>query len=451
MGLGVGFAGFMMSPLLKTSARESEERANAPMGVAKGIWPGRVVWVRDAAAVNWDGVTGNWYDEARGNQKTIFGMMSKSIMWLTGEKTEEAAWTAIFKYYNRTHGRGDVGYRKGETIAIKPNLMSCIAYDHSGTTQRAVDNDAHLMYALIDQLVKKAKVPASKISLYTSTSLLSADQYPQVVSDYIYSKIRSNPAFAGVKFYDTVGQGGRIRAGVSSHVISWSAPGASSYETDHIANVPANSTYHINFAVLKSHSSTGVTLCGKNLGGSYCRSFHAELSPSHNFLDLHQYMNNGASSGDVMGCYRPFVDLMGHKDLGGKTVLCLVDGLWGGNFPGGWNGRPEKWNTCGIANDWPKSLFASLDPVAIDSVAFDFCRQQFSLTKMYKCGDDYLHEAALANSPPSGSFYAPNNDGVRLQSLGTHEHWNNPIAKKYSRNLSPKKGKGIELVSSEPK
>jgi hypothetical protein len=58
--------------------------------------------------------------------------------------------------------------------------------------------------------------------------------------------------------------------------------------------------------------------------------------------------------------------------------------------------------------------------------------------------DAVLHEAALAGNPPSGSFYAPNGDGVRLKSLGVHEHWNNPKEKMYSRNLGT--GEGIELV-----
>ena len=35
-------------------------------------------------------------------------------------------------------------------------------------------------------------------------------------------------------------------------------------------------------------------------------------------------------------------------------------------------------------------------------------------------------------------------DGVRLGSLGVHEHWNNPSDRKYSRNLGM--GAGIELV-----
>jgi hypothetical protein len=58
--------------------------------------------------------------------------------------------------------------------------------------------------------------------------------------------------------------------------------------------------------------------------------------------------------------------------------------------------------------------------------------------------DNYPHEAALADQPPSGTVYQP--DGVRLGSLGVHEHWNNATDKKYSRNLDPK-AKGIELVA----
>jgi hypothetical protein len=56
-----------------------------------------------------------------------------------------------------------------------------------------------------------------------------------------------------------------------------------------------------------------------------------------------------------------------------------------------------------------------------------------------------MHEAALAHKPPSGTVYQP--DGVRLASLGAHEHWNNAVSKQYSRNLgSPT---GIELIKIE--
>ena len=58
-----------------------------------------------------------------------------------------------------------------------------------------------------------------------------------------------------------------------------------------------------------------------------------------------------------------------------------------------------------------------------------------------------LTEAALANKPPSGAFYDPDGDGVRLESLGVHEHWNNPRQRQYSRNLGT--GQGIELIKVE--
>ena len=54
----------------------------------------------------------------------------------------------------------------------------------------------------------------------------------------------------------------------------------------------------------------------------------------------------------------------------------------------------------------------------------------------------------LANQPPSGARYDPENDGTTLTSLGVQEHWNSAAAKQYSRNLGA--GEGIELVSEAP-
>ncbi|MGA2694368.1 MAG: hypothetical protein ABSF76_18530, partial [Opitutaceae bacterium] len=56
--------------------------------------------------------------------------------------------------------------------------------------------------------------------------------------------------------------------------------------------------------------------------------------------------------------------------------------------------------------------------------------------------DNYMHEAALAANPPSGTHYAP--DGVPLKCLGVHEHWNNETDRQYSRNLG--RDEGIELL-----
>jgi len=55
-----------------------------------------------------------------------------------------------------------------------------------------------------------------------------------------------------------------------------------------------------------------------------------------------------------------------------------------------------------------------------------------------------LHQASDTTLWPAGIKYDPNNTGIHLKSLGTHEHWNNATEMKYSRNLGL--NTGIELM-----
>jgi hypothetical protein len=140
-----------------------------------------------------------------------------------------------------------------------------------------------------------------------------------------------------------------------------------------------------------------------------------------------------------MDTYNCLVNLNGHKHLGGKTLLYMIDGLYPASNQ---SNDVIRWQSFG--DDWCSSLFASQDPVAIDSVALDFLRNEPRNTDVTGHPENYLHEAALAGNPPSGTVYDPEGDGVRLASLGVHEHWNNAVDKQYSRNLGT--GDGIELV-----
>ena len=106
---------------------------------------------------------------------------------------------------------------------------------------------------------------------------------------------------------------------------------------------------------------------------------------------------------------------------------------------------PEfKWKLAPFNDNWPNSLFASQDPVAIESVALDFALSEWPDAPDMMYSDYAMEEMALANNPPSGVVYDPERDGTPLKSLGVTEHWNNPAEKKYSRNLG--KNKGIELL-----
>jgi hypothetical protein len=137
-----------------------------------------------------------------------------------------------------------------------------------------------------------------------------------------------------------------------------------------------------------------------------------------------------------------FVDFMGHKLTGEKTFLYLIDGLYGSENVAG---KPSgKWKLTPFNGNWPNSLFASQDPVAVDAVGLDFLSSEWPAMVDINYADMYMLEAALADNPPSKSFYDPEKDGVRMKSQGVVEHWNNPVDKKYSRNLG--KNEGIELV-----
>jgi uncharacterized protein (DUF362 family) len=188
--------------------------------------------------------------------------------------------------------------------------------------------------------------------------------------------------------------------------------------------------YMINMALLRPHGMAGVTLIGKNHFGSVHFPKDGGWSP--------RTLHNSVMRTQAVGSYNPLVELMGHRHLGGKTMLYLLDGLYTAEQN---EGNVFKWASFG--DHWASSLVASQDPVAIDSVGIDILRSEPRATQLRGNADNYLHEAAQAAKPPSGTVYNPDKSGV-LASLGVHEHWNNATDKKYSRNLGRKQG--IELI-----
>ena len=191
-------------------------------------------------------------------------------------------------------------------------------------------------------------------------------------------------------------------------------------------------SYLIDAAVLRAHVSSGVTLCAKNLFGA--TSINADLAQERTrwFPSLQRWF------GKLLPA---FTDYLGHKDLGEKTILFIIDGLYGNDNV---DGPPHrKWKMAPFNDAWPNSILMSFDGVAIDSVGFDFLTSEWPDLPDIANADNYLRESALANDPPSKTFYDPERDGIRCRSLGVHEHWNNGTDKKYSRNLG--KAHGIEL------
>jgi len=405
-----------------------------PIGEAKGVFPGRVVWVHDPDATDWKGPgDGHWWEANHTSQQRVSAMMSRALRELTGASTDAQAWDKLFRYFNKAHGKGNVGYQPGEKLAIKPNWVGFIfregnVNEETYTLVRRADymnTSPQMLLALLGQLVKTVGVKESDITI--------CDSLADLVNEY-YDILHG--AYPNVQYVDHAGKFGRIQVKPSTVALYWSSRPEGRAQ-DYVPTCFVEAAYVINFANLKAHTAAGVTLCGKNHFGSLVR-----WPAQQGYYDIHP-----SSFSNQQKVYRVNVDLLGHAHLGGKTVLFLIDGLYPGKHP--IDPAPEKWSSAPFNGDWASSLLASQDPVAIDSVGFDFLYNEWTDFPRKPGTDDYLHEAALANDPPSGTFYDPDHptNVKRLPSLGVHEHWNNPQEKKYSRNLG--KDKGIELVAIE--
>ncbi len=431
LAAGVGFIWLPLNNTQNQVVLANDPSPNQPMGTAKGIYPGRVVWIHDPSATDWKGPGyGHPWESEHTNQHAVEDMLAAAVQDLTGQNDDPNAWEAVFRYFNRTHGKGDRGYRSGERITVKINLTTCNA--RLDTIDPATNNKTYyrdksdtspqVIIALLRQLVRQAGVQPRDIALGDTLAY-----FPKQWWDLCHT------AFPDVCYFDCAGQLGRTKPEPSPVIQHWShGEDPDDYQTDYIPDVYARADYLINLAVLKGHGA-GVTLCAKNHYGSYLRP-----PDEPGFYDLHPSL---AGNNPLSGQYRALVDIMGHPDMGGKTLLYLLDGLYGGYY---WEGTPYKFHMSPFHDDWPSSLFISQDPVAIDSVGLDLLWEEWPQVVRIGGVDDYLHEAALADAPPSGTFYDPNGDTIGLQSLGVHEHWNNPIDKQYSRNLGT--GEGIELL-----
>jgi hypothetical protein len=415
---------------------QSQQAGNEPVGEAKGIFPGRVVWEYDADATNENcsnSFGDYWYMDENTDQDIVNDMFSKGLRTLTGTTTDADAWDSIFYYYNRTHGNGNTGYTSGEKIVIKINL--------NGPDNNDINTSPQLSHALLDHLVNIAGVAEADIHIGDPNCSMNNATY-----NVLY------PDFPSVNYY---GNG----TGLTSPVQS-STPVLKFSDGLHEMYIPQSyldATYLINVPVFKKHHRSGISITSKNHFGSFA-PFHGGA------WDMHYALPSPDATGEATngeyGAYRCFVDIMGHEHLGGKTILYLVDGLWGST---NWGHPPVKFRMEPFNNDWPSSLFISQDPVAVQSVCFDFLYYEFDDAhpteglpatddkgpfSRFPGTDDFLHQAAdPANWPtdPEVIEYDPEGDGSVLGSLGTHEHWNNATDKQYSRNLGT--GNGIELKS----
>lgn len=398
-----------------------------PFGKGVGAMPGRVVWVYDTDSVLWDGDS-YWWKPENFNEKVIQDMVNDSIASLGGKETAKDGWSTLFLAHNIARDKGSTGYTAGEKIVIKANINGSGVFDDdtSGKTQMSYTNPV-LLKTLLVSLVEEAGVSPSDITVYDVSRL-----FP----DYMV-ELCTEDILGGVHFVDR-----RNGTADEDAPIDWS------YEFSGAVNyLPicvTEADYMINLANLKGHSY-GITLCGKNHFGSFING--NTMRPPEG-ANLHQFLTQ-----NEMGSYSPLTDLMANKQLGGKTVLYMLDALVCATSEGASvTEDSSRWQQAPFNGNYTSSIFVSQDPVAIDSVGADFLINEPAVTDRNRALRDnpnvenYLHEAGLVGDAPSGNVYRNGNEEI-VSNLGVHEHWNNSVEKLYSRNLG--KDEGIELVYIE--
>jgi len=434
---------------------------NVPLGEARGVFPGRVVWVRDPLAAHWNGqiqsTTDQWWMDSATDQGRVDAMLSTTLRKLSGSTSDQDAWKKIFAYYNHRSRGLEQGYRAGEIVAVKVNL------NNSGVEGpgNIVNVSPQAALAMVRQLVLNAHVPAANIVVYDARR----DIYPGLLRKVWgeFKDVRFVQADApDPKQPHNPGYGNYHGLEQAQWVDGVSYSANDYHDAKLIPQQIKDATYLVNLALLKAHSypyaeaeggdegQTGITMTGKNHFGSI------KGTP-----ELHEAINTNQKG--TAHAYSPIVDLAASPNLGAKTILYFLDGLYAArrhqsyplHFPNApFNNRVEPYANT----DWPSSILASLDGVALDSVGLDILYSQTKNNEdqnhharilIRENADDYLQEEALAPYPPSGTAYRQN--GKPIASQGVFEHWDNDLSRQYSRNLDPKSGKGIELIYIAPK
>jgi hypothetical protein len=392
---------------------------NEPIGTPQGVNPGRVAWVWNPNATERVHI-GLWYEKQNNNQNVIDEMYSQGIQGLAGIDNDSEAWDSLFRYFNLNHDKGDIGYQPGEKIAIKINMVYCFInpYDYK---ERRINANPYVVKSLLRQLIDKVGVAQEDIILFDA----SRNFYDWFYNRVYYKEYPTEPLipeFPNIHYVDADGGAPGREKVVPSETHVYFADGSCEYRT--LPTCITESDYLINIPITKRHMLDYVTLAGKNLFGTFIE----EVQPIHPYFFIGCEMGNPA----------PQTDLLGHEELGKKTLLYVGDGIYAVRYN---NAYASFFRMYPFKFDWMNSLFFSQDGVAIDSVMYDFLHAEG--TDPSEGTQNYMHQAAI----PPADVYDPEGDGIYLSdSLGVHEHWNTSIGIfKPERYIGPSQN-GIDFV-----
>jgi uncharacterized protein (DUF362 family) len=322
----------------------------------------RVVHIHSEAATSWNG---QWNYQDYVAQNVVNDMVDRGMRTLTGAASLAEAWRTLLP-----------NYQPGQSIAIKVN---CNNEDDSrlNTTSQTINA---ILRGLIQMGVRPNDIVMFDAIRRMPDRFANRNQYPGVgILD------NGTGRFANAGF----------DAGEPSATLTFAPPpGIPMPPKIKITDVLVRATYVINVPILKAHlGSAGVTLAFKNHFGSIN---HPEY--------LHDYMFPGAQYFRVD--YNPLVDLYRNANVGKKTIITIAEGLFTGNR---YDSLPMKMRS--FENQPPNSLFFATDPVALDSVLYDFLAAEFQLPDG---ADNYLR---LASAAGLGTFERGNPWGAGYRTI----------------------------------
>jgi hypothetical protein len=155
------------------------QQRNSPLGTARGVLPGRVVWAHDPRAAKRSGhvesSTDQWWMDSNTDQSRVDAMLSTVLQKLTGTVNDETAWQTIFAYYNlNARGLKNRGYQPGEIVAVKINLNNSSVCGPGNV----VNVSPQVALVMVRQLVRRGHVRENGIVVYDARR----DTYPAVLT-----------------------------------------------------------------------------------------------------------------------------------------------------------------------------------------------------------------------------------------------------------------------------
>lgn len=368
--LGFGSKNFSLGKTM-SNPRISLRSPAHPVGVRS---TSEVVSVFSAKAESWNGTSYPYVDSI--DQAIVNKMLESAILELTSAKSLTDAWKNLFSTY-----------RPGDLIVVKPNFNDLYKEFH-----RNLVASPAVINAILSGLVKHIGVHPQDITVYDCTRKIpnafrERVQYPvNFVESWASSLVRKfeynlfgNPLPKADK---------RFEIRMTENVIDKHGRHIKCY----LPNVVTEAQHIINVPILKSHQFVLASGALKNHFGTV-RFSDGITGPVY----LHPPIIQKA-----------IADVNNDPQIREKTRLVVMDAIFGRIKKKG--GPPDKWLIFGGSN--PKRLFASKDPVALDSVTSYLVKSELVKRKETFFDNAYLKIAAkrglgiFEEPDPEGAFKA---------------------------------------------